>query len=218
GLNSPFAGKNVFCYVGEKINFDGSGSSASSGSSISKYEWDFESDGIVDTEGTRTSFIFTKKGQYTVTLRVTDSIGETDTDTLIVTVGNKPPNPSFTYSPEGPTIRDTVHFYDTSVDPDGTIVSWYWNFGDGYTSTIKDPTHDYPDKGSYTVTLTVTDNDGNSDSITKILTVINLAPKADFTYSPSSPKAGHYILEWPPGQMDDIHYAGGLILPAPDGR
>ena len=187
------AGNNVFCYVGEKVNLDGSGSSASTGSSIVKYEWDFESDGRIDAEGARTSSTFPKKGRYTVTLRVTDSIGETDTDTLIITVGNKPPTPSFTFSPEEPTIRDTIHFYDTSTDPDGTIVSWHWNFGDGYTSTIKDPTHDYADKGSYTVTLRVTDDDSNSDSTTKILTIINLAPAADFTYSPSSPKAGKDI-------------------------
>ncbi len=190
--NAPkaVAGVNVFCYVDEKVNFDGSGSSASTGSSISKYEWDFESDGRIDAEGARTSFTFTKKGRYTVTLRVTDSIGVTDSETLIVTVGNKTPIPSFTLSPREPTIRDTIHFYDTSEDPDGTIVSWYWNFGDGHTSTIKDPTHDYSDKGSYTVTLRVTDDDGDSDSTTKILTFINLAPVADFTYSPSSAKAG----------------------------
>lgn len=187
------AGVDVLCYVGEKVNFDGSGSSASTGSSIVKYEWDFESNGRIDAEGARTSFTFPNKGRYTVTLKVTDSIGETDSETLIVTVGNKPPIPSFTFSPKEPTIRDTVHFYDTSEDPDGTIVSWYWNFGDGHTSTIKDPTHVYADKGSYTVTLRVTDDDGNSDLTTKILTFINLEPTADFTYSPSSPKVGKDI-------------------------
>jgi len=187
------AGVDLFCYVGEKVNFDGSGSSASIGSSISKYEWDFESDGGIDAEGARTSFTFPKKEIYTVTLMVTDSIGNTDSETLTVTVGNKPPIPSFTFSPNEPTIRDKIHFYDTSEDPDGTLASWYWNFGDGHTSTIKDPTHDYLDKGSYTVTLRVTDDDGNSDSITKILSFINLAPVSDFTYSPTKPIVGKDI-------------------------
>jgi len=183
---------NRECNVGEKLNFDGSGSEASSGSSIIRYEWDFDGDGVVDAEGEKTSFTFSSEGKYTVKLKVTDSIGETDTDTCKVTV-IKPiyePTAEFTYSPleYEPTILDTVYFYDTSRDLDGSIVSWSWNFGDGHTSTIKDPTHKYTDKGTYIVTLTVTDNDGYRASKDMIITVINLAPTADFTYSPSSPK------------------------------
>jgi len=184
------AGLDQTVKVGEKVDFDGSGSRASSGATIIRYQWDFESDGRFDSEGENTFWTYTQEGTYTVILKVTDNFGQTKTDTCIIIVSGVEPSASFTYPPKELTIRDTVYFYDTSSDPDGTIVSWYWDFGDGYTSTIKDPTHDYPDKGSYTVTLKVTDNDGNSDSITKIITVINLAPAADFTYSPSSPKVG----------------------------
>ncbi|NIO80976.1 MAG: PKD domain-containing protein [Candidatus Aminicenantes bacterium] len=69
------------------------------------------------------------------------------------------------------TIGLTANFIDTSSDPDGTIVSWFWDFGDGNTSTQQNPSHTYAASGTYTVTLTVTDNDGASDSISKIVTV-----------------------------------------------
>ena len=66
----------IVCYSGDKVNFDGSGSTASSGSSLVKYEWDFEKDGIVDVEGEKTSYTYPTKGQFTAALRVTDNLGE----------------------------------------------------------------------------------------------------------------------------------------------
>jgi len=181
------AGPDQRVKTGDKVNFDGTNSRASEGSSIVRYEWDFESDGKFDAEGMRTSYSYARKGVYTVTLRVTDDLGESDTDTCIVVVENRPPTASFTYSPSNPTIRDTISFYDTSTDLDGSVVSWYWDFGDGATSTERNPIHKYSDKGSFIVRLTVTDNDGDKDSTTKIVTIVNLPPTADFAYSPSEP-------------------------------
>jgi photosystem II stability/assembly factor-like uncharacterized protein/PKD repeat protein len=54
----------------------------------------------------------------------------------------------------------TVDFTDTSFDPDGFIVSWEWNFGDGTGSTQQNPSHTYDTANTYIVTLTVTDNEG----------------------------------------------------------
>jgi len=187
------AGPDQTVKTGEKVNFDGSNSRASEGSSIVKYEWDFESDGKFDAEGAKANYAYNRKVVYTVTLRVTDDLGETDTDVCIVTVQNRPPTASFTYSPSSPTIRDTVSFYDTSNDPDGSITSWYWDFGDGSTSTDRNPTHKYSDKGVYTVKLIVTDNDGDQGSTTRMIRIVNLAPTADFTYSPSEPIEGQDI-------------------------
>lgn len=53
-----------------------------------------------------------------------------------------------------------------SSDPDGTLASYSWNFGDGTTSTEASPTHDYTAAGSFTATLTVTDNAGGTGSAT----------------------------------------------------
>ncbi|MEO1272959.1 MAG: PKD domain-containing protein, partial [Myxococcota bacterium] len=68
---------------------------------------------------------------------------------------------------------ETVFFDGTlSEDLDGSIVSWSWDFGDGSpVSTDASPTHSYLDPGQYTVTLTVTDNEGLTDTDTTLATV-----------------------------------------------
>lgn len=71
---------------------------------------------------------------------------------------NQIPIASFEFS----TVGLTVDFTDTSVDPDGFIVSWEWNFGDGNSSTQQHPTHTYTTANTYIVTLTVTDDDGDT--------------------------------------------------------
>jgi PKD repeat protein len=95
--------------------------------------------------------------------------------------GNERPRANFTYSPSAPTDMDTIQFTDESHDPDGSIASWLWDFGDGSNATEKNPTHRYAGNGNYTVTLTVRDNDGAQGEITKEITVLNVPPKADFT-------------------------------------
>lgn len=164
--------------AGDLVNFDGSGSTASDGSTINRYQWDFNYDGIWDAEGTTTSFTYNTAGTYIVQLKVTDGLGETDTDTRTVYVSTIQPEAGFVYSPDDyphPTTLDTIQFTDTSNDPDGTIASWYWSFGDWTTSTENNPTHSYTTGGTYTVSLTVTDNDGASDTETKSIMVIELA-------------------------------------------
>jgi len=81
--------------------------------------------------------------------------------------GNTAPTASFSFSAS----RLTVNFNDTSIDSDGTIVSYLWNFGDGTTSTTADPTHTYAAAGTYTVTLTVTDDDGATGSTSQSVRV-----------------------------------------------
>jgi len=79
-----------------------------------------------------------------------------------------PPVADFTYTPEAPILGDVVFFNaSASYDPDGSIVSYRWNFGDGATKIyVKDvnltdtTTHTYAETGTYNVTLTVTDNEG----------------------------------------------------------
>ncbi|MBE0427110.1 MAG: PKD domain-containing protein [Nitrospirae bacterium] len=62
---------------------------------------------------------------------------------------------------------------DASYDPDGEAITYLWDFGDGYTSTEANPAHIYTSAGRYTVTLTVTDTAGNSDTDTAIAIIIN---------------------------------------------
>lgn len=75
------------------------------------------------------------------------------------------PVASFTYSPIYPISNETVTFNaSSSYDPDGTIVSYDWDFGDGTNGTAMITTHNYTSAGTYNVTLTVTDNDGLTNS------------------------------------------------------
>ncbi|MBT8488257.1 MAG: PKD domain-containing protein, partial [Gemmatimonadetes bacterium] len=90
------------------------------------------------------------------------------------------PNADFTWE-EGPLLG--VDFTDTSTDSDGTIVSWSWDFGDASpTSSAQNPSHTYASAGTYSVTLTVTDDNGLSGATTKSVTVGPRPPSADFTW------------------------------------
>ena len=99
--------------------------------------------------------------------KYTTSAYSTTFDLLV----NQPPQASFTYSPTNPSIADEIHFTDGSQDLDGQLTACLWNFGDGHTSTLIDPTHKYETAGTYTVKLTVTDNVGTMDTISQTVTV-----------------------------------------------
>ena len=82
--------------------------------------------------------------------------------------------------------RDCTFDGTGSNDPDGQIVSYLWSFGDGETADTDSPSHSYTANGSYQVKLTVTDNRGDSVSITKTVAVslaVNADPDAAFTNS-----------------------------------
>ncbi|MEA2054152.1 MAG: PKD domain-containing protein [Candidatus Thermoplasmatota archaeon] len=127
-------------------------------------------------------------GTYQVKAKAKDEHGAVSSwSSSLTVVVNAAPVADFTYSPSSPTTQDTIQFTDQSTDEDGYIVSWSWNFGDGATSSIQNPTHQYPDDETYTVTLTVEDNDGATSSASKDVAVQNVAPTANFDYSPLDP-------------------------------
>jgi PKD repeat protein len=124
---------------------------------------------------------------YNVALMVTDNNGSTDTISKPVIVRNREPITNFMYNPSNPTNIDMIQFTDTSIDLDGTIVSWFWNFGNGNTSTLQNPTYRYIHGGTYTVMLTVTDDDGSQNTMntTIIVTTVNHPPNTPTTPSGS---------------------------------
>jgi subtilisin len=88
---------------------------------------------------------------------------------LISTGGtsNNPPSANFSFTTNGL----TATFTDASTDSDGSIASWAWTFGDGASSTVQNPIRTYATAGTYTVSLTVTDNQGATGTVTKSVTV-----------------------------------------------
>jgi PKD repeat protein len=110
-----------------------------------------------------------------------------DSTYIILQVGNSNsfvPNASFSGTPLSGTVPLVVQFSDTSV---GSPSSWSWSFGDGNTSTLKNPSHTYTAAGTYSVSLTA-DNSYGSDTETKQGYVTATEPEliADFTASPLS--------------------------------
>ena len=102
---------------------------------------------------------------------------------------NLPPIANFSYSPEKPVVNQTTIFNaSNSTDPDGTIENYEWDFGEGNTTSTPEPiiTHSYALAGDYTVNLTVTDDDGATNSTNKTITVYSPAAIFD-TGSPKNP-------------------------------
>lgn len=101
---------------------------------------------------------------------------------------NQLPTVSFSFTPETPTTSREVAFTDESFDIDGVIVNRFWDFGDGGTSGLKNPSHRYTQDGAYQVTLTVTDDRKEIQSLTRKLLVetksINISRTID-TFLPT---------------------------------
>jgi subtilisin family serine protease/PKD repeat protein len=162
-------------------NFDGSGSYDDDGDTIT-YSWNF-GDGLTGV-GVTTNHVYTAGGIYTVTLIVND--GKVDSEPSITTADimavNNPPvaNAGGPYSgTEGVAV---IFDGSGSYDSDGAITAYDWNFGDGTTGTGISPTHTYGTAGVYTVTLTVTDDDGATSTDETTVTVneaVNDPPIAD---------------------------------------
>jgi PKD repeat protein len=143
-------------------SFNSAASGDPDGTIVSR-SWSF-GDGGTSTEE-NPSHTYAAGGSHDVTLTVTDDDGATDQTThqVTVTAPNSPPSAGF--SPPSCTTGQPCQFIDASTDSDGQIVGWSWDFGDDQTSSAEDPANTYALAGSYSVTLTVTDDAGGTDTI-----------------------------------------------------
>jgi PKD repeat protein len=110
--------------------------------------------------------------------------------------GNQPPTASFTATPSNTTVGSPIALSAAaSSDPDGSIVSYAWNFGDGTTGTGVSRSKSYSAPGTYTIALTVTDNAGTTGTTTRTVIVAagNQLPVASFTATPSPATVGAAI-------------------------
>ncbi len=185
--------------VGQQILFQGASSYDSDGTVISYY-WNFGDGQTSGPSGASSVYHqYSAAGTYTVTLTVTDNGGLTNSVSHTVQVGvpNQPPVAAFSFSPTNPLAGQQVRFDGSaSFDPNGTITAYNWNFGDGATSGAGAVVyHQYSTAGTYTVTLTVTDNGGLTSSVTHTVQVgtPNQPPVAAFSFSPANPTVGAWI-------------------------
>lgn len=92
---------------------------------------------------------------------------------------NEEPRAAFSLSTGEPVATRAVQFTDESTDPDGQISAWTWQFGNGDTSAEQNPTYTYAAPGDYDVTLTVTDDEGDTSmDTTRTITVFEAGPLA----------------------------------------
>ena len=142
------------------------------------YTWSF-GDHSPEVTGKTVAHIFTDNGTYTVTLTVTDEDGATASETLTVTVDNVAPTITQLLGETPINEGDATSLSAAATDPGDDTLTYIWDFGDGSeVATGLSATHVYADNGTYTVTLTVADEDGAATQNTFLITVDNVAPTA----------------------------------------
>ena len=154
--------------------FDASASSSPNGAIVS-YDWDF-GDGETDS-GVVVTHIYEEKGEYAVTLLVTDSSGETGARVQGVEALNRVPIASFEVDKYWVGIHDPIEFdASDSYDTDGEIVQYLWSFGDGTTGEGVVVEHEYASQAGVgwkpQVTLTVVDESGGTGTTTRLINVV----------------------------------------------
>ncbi len=131
---------------------------------IVQYGWRWQTDDGWHYEGKTAQTTYPEDGTYTVCLKVTDNDGDDTVSCMNISIqrGRKLTSPvaNFSWTPHVPAPSASVFFTDMSHNEDGSIVNWTWDFGDGNTSSMENPTHSYAEAGEYIVRLTVTDTDG----------------------------------------------------------
>jgi PKD repeat protein len=159
--------------VGEFVNFNASASVPATGRTIRTYTWDFGDGAQKTTTTPTTTHDYETVGTFTVTLTVTDDAGRTGIATAGVTIASDNPTAAFTFTQIPPTSAHTVSFDSSgsSAISGRTITSYFWNFGDGTTSTAASPTHTYAAAATYSVSLTVTDSAGKTGRATNSVAV-----------------------------------------------
>jgi PKD repeat protein len=157
-IDGPTSGE-----AGKILIFDGTNSLDSDGEII-RYLFDF-GDNTLSYES-RASHIYTTPGKYTITLTVIDNHGLNEKAAINCTIfENKPPE-IISDGPYQGSEDKVIEFNPVIYDPDGTVTSVVWNFGDGTTSNKFTPTHIFSNPGIYLITVTLTDNLGKKSSIT----------------------------------------------------
>ncbi len=166
-ISNPLPPSADFSFSTSELTVQFTDNSSDADGNIVSYAWDF-GDGSSSTQKDP-QHVYTTAGTYTVTLTVMDDDDQSASNSKTVTVVENTAAPVANFNFVANQLQ--VAFTDTSTDSDGTITEWLWNFGDGSSSSEANPSHTFAAAGDYSVTLTVTDNDGYSANITQTVSV-----------------------------------------------
>ena len=164
----------------ERVELDASGSSDADGH-IERYKFDVDGDGYYEKtdygNGIVENSYYSDFSGY-VKVKVYDNDGNTDTDREYVNIDldddddyNERPEAEFDYNPSSLHIDQEVEFDASSSSDDESIVDYSWSFGDGESNSGREVSHKYDSEGTYPVSLTVEDDDGNEDTRTRYVDV-----------------------------------------------
>lgn len=157
------------------VTLDASGSYDPDGS-VASYRWDFNGDGTVDAVTTTPQIAYTYgTGRWTATVSVVDNLGVSSTPATASVVVDNPPVASASVPGRAKYGSAVTFDGSSSTDPDGSVASWSWDFGDGTTGSGAVVSHTYsqtvPGKYLFVWRLTVTDDLGRTNSTSGTITV-----------------------------------------------
>jgi PKD repeat protein len=189
---SLFRVSSAVVETGVAVTFDASASWSED--EIVLYGWDFDGDGVLD-EATGSPVVehaYDDDGVYGALVRISDASGAVAwSDPVQLSVFNRPPTAGPYASVPAVEEGGTVVFSSASTDPDGRVVAWIWDLGDGTTCQAESCSHGYVSEGTYDVALIVTDDDGGVSTPSAItLSVRNAAPVAAFQVDAATAEVG----------------------------
>ena len=145
--------------------------------------WNFGDNAV--TNGQYAVHSYQKIGSYTVCLYTGDNKGDTANYCQVIKIDTVACNAIADYSAYTSNVYTFTEVFTDKTT--GNVSNWYWDFGDGSTSTLENPVHNYAKAGNYTVSLSISDNHNNCYDIkTQTIQVGNVACEANFTYSIAS--------------------------------
>lgn len=210
-------------------------STVGGGNSITGWLWNF-GDGSPPSNVQNPLHNYSGLGPYNVSLTVTTNNGCTDTRVKTLNTIYAEPQAAFTWPPEV-CLGNPANFTSTSTAPGSTVTQWSWNFGDGNSSNVANPSHTYAAAGTYTVTLNVTsavgcqtvNNTATHNVVVKVLptasisgntTVCQNAPSPNVTFTGANGTAPYtftYSINGGPAQNVTTTSGNSVTVPVPTG-